>query len=278
MESESTAISPSDGELLVALTSLYATDPNLGAEKVHKQLLADNPSWVGKVGLKRVKAVRNANNLISQAPGVPARNSDLPPPYTPNLASSSRLRLDPVRDILRSGGGLHGKSKSPLELQKINEELNRRLANPSPALSGQNEMHMTAQAAGLGFGGGWYALLPDGVEEYEFEKVLWVNTAPMARDDEQAAHAAIVMLERGKAEATLGNAAGAYLVFKGVFTPAQEMGVVKQKKVAISEKRFIRQLDAEYGIDLAGFIRDLDRNPRGTSGRQLMDLLLSMTS
>lgn len=52
MSSTSNIPAPADAELLVHLKAAYEKDSSLGAEKVLKQILAENPQWVGKVGLK----------------------------------------------------------------------------------------------------------------------------------------------------------------------------------------------------------------------------------
>lgn len=52
MSSTSSIPAPTDAELLVHLKAIYEKDSSLGAEKVLKHILAENPQWVGKVGLK----------------------------------------------------------------------------------------------------------------------------------------------------------------------------------------------------------------------------------
>ena len=43
---------PSDIAIFLKLHALYQASPELGAEKAYKQLLEENPGWVGKVSLK----------------------------------------------------------------------------------------------------------------------------------------------------------------------------------------------------------------------------------
>ena len=43
---------PSDIAIFLKLHALYQANPELGAEKAHKQLLEENPGWAGKVSLK----------------------------------------------------------------------------------------------------------------------------------------------------------------------------------------------------------------------------------
>ncbi|KAI0090775.1 hypothetical protein BDY19DRAFT_735051 [Irpex rosettiformis] len=42
----------SDIVIFLKLHAMYQANPQLGAEKAHKQLLAENPEWAGKVSLK----------------------------------------------------------------------------------------------------------------------------------------------------------------------------------------------------------------------------------
>jgi hypothetical protein len=53
------------------------------------------------------------------------------------------------------------------------------------------------------------------------------------------------MAERGKVEALLGNPAGAYLIFKSVLESSKETELIKQRKVAISERWLAKQLENE---------------------------------
>ncbi|KAI0090779.1 hypothetical protein BDY19DRAFT_992190 [Irpex rosettiformis] len=69
MAKKSTNPPPTDEELLVQLNALHKQDSSLGVEKILKQLLTDNPQWVGKIGLKRIKQVRKDNGLVCTAPG-----------------------------------------------------------------------------------------------------------------------------------------------------------------------------------------------------------------
>jgi hypothetical protein len=105
---------------------------------------------------------------------------------------SSNLRATPGA-FLQSDGGLHGKAKASHELLDIEKRLNQRMKNISTAFLGQTAMHDAAKAAGQQSGGGWYAVLPEGEEEYDYEKVLWINVAKDSTDT-QAAHAAVTML------------------------------------------------------------------------------------
>ena len=46
------ALGPSDIAIFLKLHAMYQANPQLGAEKAHKQLLVENPAWAGKVSLK----------------------------------------------------------------------------------------------------------------------------------------------------------------------------------------------------------------------------------
>ncbi|KAI0090780.1 hypothetical protein BDY19DRAFT_937431 [Irpex rosettiformis] len=259
---------PSDGELLVYLAALYAKQPTLGAEKIHKQLLEDNPSWRGKVGLKRVKQVRKDNGLLCTAAGAPASNISYPNEL-PSVLN--------VRSVYGSPGASNARAIPPNDFATIENLLNLRAAQGSEAFLAQNSMHTAALKAGRPYGAGWYAVLQDGEEEYVHEKVVWVNTAAK-EEDVRAIQAAVTMLERGKAEALLGNIAGVYLVFKGVWSALQEMDEVKQGNVKVTERSLAKQLKNEYGIDVMPFMREAERNPSSPAGRQLTALIMSMVS
>ena len=52
MEGNTDNLPPSDDNILVHLLAVYHEDSSLGAGKLLKRVLADNPQWVGKVSLK----------------------------------------------------------------------------------------------------------------------------------------------------------------------------------------------------------------------------------
>ncbi len=54
-----------------------------------------------------------------------------------------------------------------------------------------------------------------------------------------------MVLERGKAEALLGNPAGVYLIYKSLWSALQELDVVKKGQVRVSERSLAKQLKNE---------------------------------
>ena len=101
MSKQNSSPPPSDEEILEQLRALYQQDSSLGAEKIFKRLLVDNPQWEGKVGLKvrlqfskhrmlvaerrtqRIKHIRNENGLLCTAPGAHSLTAATPPHYPP---------------------------------------------------------------------------------------------------------------------------------------------------------------------------------------------------
>ena len=120
---------------------------------------------------QRVKTIRNENGLISQASGAPGSllpSSGIPGSVTRNVSSLAATT---------SSGHPTLRPSTQISTLEHAERLKERLATASEALLQQNQMHDAARTAGLGFGGGWYGVLPDGQEEYVWEKVLWVQCA-----------------------------------------------------------------------------------------------------
>ncbi|KAI0090774.1 hypothetical protein BDY19DRAFT_937400, partial [Irpex rosettiformis] len=136
-------------------------------------------------------------------------------------------------------------------------------------------MHDAARKAGHGFGGGWYAVLPDGQEEYIWGKVLWVQCA-IGGDEEAMGRYAF--LERGKKEAIMGNAAGVYMVYMGLRSAVMEVESVKRGEVTVSDERLARQLEGEYGINPLPFGREVDRDAESAEGVQLTNVLWDLTT
>ena len=53
------------------------------------------------------------------------------------------------------------------------------------------------------------------------------------------------IIEKGKQEAILGNAAGVYLVYMGLRSALPEVEAVKRGGATVSDERLARQLEAE---------------------------------
>ena len=53
------------------------------------------------------------------------------------------------------------------------------------------------------------------------------------------------IIEKGKQEAILGNAAGVYLVYMGLRSALPEVEAVKRGEATVSDERLARQLEAE---------------------------------
>lgn len=60
-------------------------------------------------------------------------------------------------------------------MQEIQRQLNERMLTATDAFRAQNEMHMIAEMMGHACKGGWYAVLTNGAEKYEYHNVLWVS-------------------------------------------------------------------------------------------------------
>ncbi|KAI0821350.1 hypothetical protein BC629DRAFT_1460179 [Irpex lacteus] len=227
---------------------------------------------------QRVKTIRNENGLVSQASGAPG--STLPSNGIPGSATrdinalatrrTSASSVSPT-SLLRLRQSPEQSAAQALELEN---RFRQRLAAASEALFAQNKMHDAARKAGEGYGGGWYAVLPDGVEEYVWEKILWVQCATGEGNEAMGRY---VFLERGKKESIMGNPAGVYMVYMGLRSALTEMDAVKRGEVSVSDERLARQLEAEYGIDPIPFGREVDKDPESPEGALLTKVLLDMT-
>lgn len=87
---------------------------------------------------------------------------------------------------------------APLDIKKgSKEDISERMAHMPDEFHLQVSMHVAGIQAGEQKGKGWYALLPDGEEEYDYDHMLWLDFGPDK--------ASIRMLEKAKLEAVMGK-------------------------------------------------------------------------
>jgi hypothetical protein len=196
------ALTPADRVLLTSIHSLRSADPSgsLGIRKLVSLLSASNP-LLADVDSKRVRDVLAVDAALKQEAedqereverglreleledakererrDVLKRREEGEKRFVEAQARAKAARR--VRQTEKEWGegkkqGL-GKVKLAGELDEIEVRLRRRMNDGSVALKEQRRMHETAMKEGKPFGGGYYALLQEDEEVYNYDKVIWV--------------------------------------------------------------------------------------------------------
>ncbi|KAL7414807.1 hypothetical protein BDY24DRAFT_440272 [Mrakia frigida] len=209
-----TDLSPPEDEIVSILVELKKTQPDLGVKKLQALILEKNPHW--RLSEKRLQSIR-----VKHALQLPSSNT-----APTNTTASSNTSLPALK-------------LAPLDIKKgSKEDISARMQDVPDACHEQIRMHIEILQTGEQRGMGWYALLPDGEEDYELEHMLWLDFGP----DKPS----IRMLEKAKLEAVMGNPIGVFILFSYLNITRTNDPALTRK---VSATRLARQLRTEYGPD-----------------------------